>query len=366
MNEAQSTQSPAVLVEVKRGAIIESRHSGAVVAVEPDGHIIAQLGDADWLTSTRSTIKAIQAIPVITSGAADRFHFSARELALVCASHSGEIFHTETVAALLERLGLTQSALRCGAHPPYNEEAARQLQCEGRAFTQLHNNCSGKHTGMLATCVHRGWSTDDYLARAHPLQQEILARFRQLGDLPEALPIAIDGCSAPTFGVPLRALALAFARLASFTASATQHLETGSQSQFQGIAFEAEVMQAASRLVKAMMAYPEMVGGTGRLDTALMRAARGALVCKIGAEATYVIGVLPCDKFPKGLGLAIKIHDGAARALGTVVLETLIQLGVLDAAQQAELHNYHRPVVSNHRGLTVGEIVPVFKIESEV
>jgi L-asparaginase II len=366
MNDATQSAQFLPLVEVKRGAIIESRHAGAIVAVEPDGKILTQLGDVNLLVSTRSTIKAIQAIPFLTSGAADRFNITERELAMVCASHSGEEFHTQTVASMLERIGLKESDLRCGAHPPYNEEAARKLLLEGRPFTQLHNNCSGKHTGMLATCVHKGWSIEDYTANEHPLQEGIRSALIHLTDESHNLPIAIDGCSAPTFGVRLRALALAFARLASFTSSNSQSLETGSESQFQAAVVDAEIVNATPRIVKAMIAFPEMVGGTGRLDTDLMRIARGSLFCKIGAEATYVIGVLPCDRFPKGLGIAIKIQDGGTRALGTVVIEALAQLGVLDESQLAELITHHKPIVKNHRGLPVGKIVPVFKIESGV
>lgn len=362
MNDTEQTHNLPVLVEVMRGAIVESRHSGAVVILEPDGQILAQVGDANLITSTRSTIKPIQAIPFVASGAAARFNITERELAVVCASHSGETLHTETVAALLERIGLEESHLRCGAHLPYNEEAARQLASEGRASTQLHNNCSGKHTAMLATCLHKGWPIEDYLAKDHPLQRKIISIFGQLGELPEDFPIAIDGCSAPTFGVPLRSLALAFARLASFISLNSSKRKTVSRSRFQLPAFDTGIIKASRHIVKAMIAYPEMVGGTGRLDTDVMRTARGSLFCKIGAEATYVIGIMPCERFSRGLGIALKIQDGSTRALATVVIETLIQLGILDESQQAELATYHRPVVTNHRGLPVGEVIPVFDV----
>jgi L-asparaginase II len=357
MTIALQTPNLPVLVEVSRGAIIESRHAGAIVALQPDGQIIARLGDENFITSTRSTIKPIQAIPFVASGAADRFHISEQELAVACASHGGEVMHTETVAAMLARIGLTESHLRCGAHLPYNEDAARNLQEAGEPFTQLHNNCSGKHTGMLATCLHNNWPTEDYIIKEHPLQQKIISLFRQLGELPEELAVAIDGCSAPTFGVPLKSLALAFARLARFTT--LQHAAADSYS----AAFDSGTVQATQRIVKAMLAHPEMVGGTGRLDTSLMRTARGSLFCKIGAEATYVIGVLPCDKYPEGLGIALKIQDGATRALATVVIETLAQLGVLDETQLAELAVFHKPVLKNYRGLQVGEVRPVFDLQ---
>ena len=205
-------QNP-VLVEARRGAIVEARNRGAIVAVESDGRVITQLGNPEMIISTRSAIKPIQAIPFITSGAADRFQVSGRELAIVCSSHSGESFHTETVEALLSRIGLDESALRCGAHPPYDEETRKRLECSGVKFTQIYNNCSGKHTGMLATAVHLGLPLDDYVAVEHPIQREIISIFTQLAGLDTDIPIAIDGCSAPTFGVPLQSLALALARL---------------------------------------------------------------------------------------------------------------------------------------------------------
>lgn len=367
-----SEPSNPVLVEVRRGFIVEAIHRGAIVALEPDGKIIAELGDIDMMTSTRSAIKPFQAIPFITSGAADRFSITQRELAVVCASHNGEAFHTETVAALLARIGLDESALRCGAHPPYHDDTAKQLERQGAAFTQLHNNCSGKHTGMLATCVHLNLQTENYTAKDHPVQQQIFSLFTRLAGLDENIATAIDGCSAPTFGVPLCSLALTFARLVEAAADHNRVAETGSPSPFQVEHLDPQFAEAARRvmhaiaarrIVAAMTSYPEMVAGSARLDTDLMRAARGALICKVGAEAVFCVGVLPCAKYPRGLGIAIKIDDGASRALNPAVIETLAKLGVLDEAQQAELINYHKPVVKNHRGLQVGEIRAVFELK---
>ncbi|HXG63933.1 MAG TPA: asparaginase [Blastocatellia bacterium] len=341
-----------VLAEVRRGAIVEARHRGAIVVAEPDGRIVARLGDAELATSTRSTIKPIQALPLVISGAADRFQFSSRELAVACASHDGEPIHTETVARMLERIGLDETALRCGAHAPYNEEAARALEAEGRPFTQIHNNCSGKHAGMLATALHNGVSIEDYVSPAHPVQRGIITTLVRLGDLAEPLPTAVDGCSAPTFAVPLRSLALAFARLVN-PWNGHSPLPLGS-----------DFAEAAKRVVAAMTAHPEMVGGTkDRLDTDLMRAARGALICKVGAEAVYSIGVLPCSRFPRGVGIAIKMEDGSYRGLGPAVIETLAQLGVLDQSQQAQLTSYHHPVLKNRREVEVGEVRPAFDLE---
>jgi L-asparaginase II len=344
-----------VLVEVRRGAIVESRHRGAIIALEPNGNVLARIGD-DWLiTSTRSTIKPIQAIPLIASGAADRYDLTPRELAVACASHEGEPIHTETVTGMLARAGLDERALRCGAHAPYNAETARKLECDGLPFTQLHNNCSGKHAGMLLAATHRGHSIDDYYLPEHPVQRDIVSALSRLSDIREGLPAAVDGCSAPTFGVPLRSLALAFARLTSACGAALP----GSQNAF---ALDSDLAEAAKRIVPAMIEYPEMVGGTKRFDTDLLRVARGKLICKVGAEAVYSIGVLPSDRFPRGLGIAIKMEDGSYRGLGPAVVETLAQLGILSDGEAAELSLYHRPIVENRRGLKVGDVVATFDL----
>jgi len=336
-----------ILVEIRRGEIVESRHRGAIVVVDPDGNVISRLGDDSFITSTRSTIKPIQAIPFITSGAADHFNIDERELAVVCASHEGEPIHTETIAGMLARAGLDESALRCGPQPPYNADTAKRLEAAGQPFNQLHNNCSGKHTGMLLTAVLKGFSIDDYVSTEHPVQQEIIATFARLAGVTEPLPTGIDGCSAPTFGVPLRSLAVAFARLVD----PLNQDSTGAQ--------------ATRRIVAAMIAHPEMVGGTkGRFDTELLRAGHGKLICKIGAEASYSVGVLPSEKFPRGAGIAIKMEDGSYRGLGPTVVETLAQLGILNADELKQLATYHRPLIDNRRGMNVGEIQAVFKLES--
>jgi len=338
-----------ILVEVRRGEIVESRHRGALVVSEPDGNILARAGDPDYITSTRSTIKPFQAIPLVTSGAADRFDITSRELAIACASHNGEPLHTETAARILERAGLSESALLCGAHRPYSEEAAKKIEFEGGSFTQLHNNCSGKHAGMLLTAVHRELSTAGYVSIEHPVQTAIVSAFARLAGLGEDLPTGIDGCSAPTFGVPLRALALAFARLASAGAA--------------GGALDADTAEAAKRIIEAMISNPEMIGGDGEFDTEIMREARGKLIAKVGAEAVHCVGVLPCERYPSGLGIAIKIEDGSKRAIPPAVVETLAQLRVLDESELERLHMFHHLLTRSYRDIPVGDVRAVFKLE---
>lgn len=334
-----------ILVEVTRGAIVESRHRGAIVVTTSGGDVLKSLGDAALITSTRSTIKPIQAIPFITSGAADHFNVDERELAVVCASHEGEAIHTETVAGMLARAGLDETALRCGAQAPYDAATSKRLEQDGKPFTQLHNNCSGKHTGMLMTAVLRGLDLDDYVSIEHPVQREIISTFTGMAGLDTNIPSAIDGCSAPTFSVPLRSLARAFACL----------VNPPSQ--------DSMLVQTARRIVGAMINHPEMVGGTkGRFDTELLRAAHGKVVCKIGAEAVYCVGVLPSEQFPGGAGIAVKIEDGSNRALGPAVVETLRQLGVLDEAEIARLNSFHCQAVENRRGAKVGEVHATFEL----
>jgi L-asparaginase II len=341
-----------VLAEVRRGPIVESWHHGVIVICDPDGNLILNYGDADLITSTRSTIKPIQALPLITSGAADHYQLTPRELAAACASHEGEPIHTETAAGMLARVGLDESALRCGAHAPYDTNTAQQLERDGLPFNQLHNNCSGKHAGMLVTAVHRGLEIEDYVAASHPIQRDIIKTLARLGDLQEPLPTAIDGCSAPTFGVPLRSLAVAVARLANACS------DDASQ-----VALEPELAAAARRIVKAMIAHPEMIGGTkGRFDTDLMRAARGKLMAKVGAEAVYSVGVLPSERYPRGLGISFKMEDGSYRGLAPTVIETLLQIGVLDQEEAMQLMTYYRPVIENRRGLHVGHVRAIFDL----
>jgi L-asparaginase II len=335
-----------ILVEATRGAIVESRHRGAIVVTDSNGNLLKRLGDDALITSTRSTIKPIQAIPFITSGAADHFNIDERELAVVCASHEGESIHTETVAGMLERAGLDETALRCGAQSPFDAETAKGLLADARPFTQLHNNCSGKHTGMLMTAAFRGLEIDDYVSGEHPVQREIAATLARMSDLDERIPSAIDGCSAPTFAVPLRSLALAFARLVNPPEE------------------DSDFVRAMRRIVSAMINHPEMLGGTkGRFDTELTRAAHGKLVCKIGAEAVYCVGVLPSEQFPHGAGIAIKVEDGSNRGIGPAVVETLRQLSVLNEAEVAQLRSFHIPNIENRRGAKVGEVHATFELE---
>jgi L-asparaginase II len=337
------------VVEVRRGSITESRHRGHIVAVDADGQIIAQLGAPETVTYLRSSAKPHQAIPLVATGAADRFEFNEKEIAISCASHNGEPIHTETVAAMLKKIGLDESALKCGVHEPFSAEVVRQLRERGESPNVLQNNCSGKHTGMLALALHLGAPIETYDQPDNPVQLMIGRTIEQFSDVPmEDLAVGVDGCGAPVFGVTVIAMARMYARLVATPES-----------------FDENVRAACGRIVSAMTKYPEMIGGRAeRLDTMVMRAGRGSLVSKVGAEGVYTAGVRPCKEWPRGLGLAIKIEDGEdRRSRPTVVIESLRQLGVLQGEGLDELAPYASFAVRNHRGEQVGEVRASFELQ---
>ena len=337
------------LVEVTRGGLTESRHRGHIVAVEPDGNIVAYLGSPQTVTFLRSSAKPFQALPLLTSGAADAFGFTDREVALACASHNGEPIHTELAASMLEKIGFGLDALKCGIHEPYGIEAAGKLRLLGQAPTVLHNNCSGKHAGMLAVAKYIGAPTENYNLAENPVQKAIADAMSQFCDVAVTdMSVGIDGCAVPVFGITVKAMALAYARLVS-----PPHT------------FDKATRDACARIVRVMSAYPELIGGTSdRLDTAIMRAAPGRLISKVGAEGVYTAGILPCEEWPKGLGLALKIEDGDDhRARPTVVVETLRQLGVFrDEALEAVARYAFFPV-RNRPGEVVGEVHAEFTLK---
>jgi L-asparaginase II len=340
---------PAPLVEVWRGRVVESRHRGHVAAVDGDARLFARLGEPETVTYLRSSAKPFQAIPLIASGAADRFGFEPREIAVACGSHSGEPVHEETVAGMLKKIGLDESALKCGTHEPFSPEAAGELRRRGESPRVLQNNCSGKHTGMLALALHLGAPVETYDQPDNPVQGAILRAVSQFSNLPESeIAAATDGCGVPVLGLPLRAMALMYARLVA-----------------PGAGLDDATRTAAARIVAAMTGAPEMVGGTReRLDTEMMRVTRGRIISKIGAEGVYTVGVLPCAAFPRGLGLALKIEDGEdRRARPAVVVESLRQLGALDAEACERLKPYAGFQVRNHNGAVVGEVRAAFELE---
>lgn len=325
-----------VLVEVIRGELVESRHRGAVCVRDGDGATVLEIGEVRRPVFPRSAMKAIQALPLIESGAADAYGFGDRELALACASHSGEPQHAALAASMLARAGRDASALECGTHWPMDEAVARGLAGAGSQPSALHNNCSGKHAGFICTCVHGGLDPRDYVRRDHGAQQAVR---EAMGSVTGAAhgedACCIDGCSIPTYAVPLDALALGFARMAT------------------GVGLAGERAKAARRLIGACMAEPFFVAGTGRMDTRLMKAGGGRIFVKIGAEGVY------CGAVPElGLGIAIKCDDGAGRAAEVMVAAVLARLLKDDAAMADRMKGLARPDVRNWNGLRVGCMRP--------
>ena len=343
--------APEPLVEVTRGGITESRHRGHIVAVEPDGKLIAHIGAPETVTYLRSSAKPHQALPLITSGAADRFGFDEKEIALACASHSGEPIHVEVVTSMLKKIGLPPSALKCGTHEPFSAEVSRQMREKGEAPSVLQNNCSGKHAGMLALAQHLGASIETYDEPTNPVQLAIGETISDFSGIPiEDIAVGVDGCGVPVFGITVKAMALMYARLI-----------------VPPVEFDDITRDACARIVSAMTRYPELIGGTSdRLDTEIMRAAPGLLVSKVGAEGVYTLGVLPSQDWPRGLGIALKIEDGDDhRARPTVVIESLRQLGILADESLEAVSRYAFFPVRNRHGDVVGEVTAEFKLKRD-
>ncbi len=337
---------PGVLVHVTRGPIVESVHRGDLAVVESAGKLLHHVGDPDRVTYFRSSSKPIQALAVVLSGAVDRFGLTERELAVTCASHNAEDFHVEAVLSVLAKAGLGEESLQCGTHLPLDRASAARLVAAGRESTSVHSNCSGKHSGMLAACRAMGWSTADYISPDHPLQRWNRELVATVCDYPaKDIAIGIDGCGVPVFGLPVRNMAYGFARLADPDT------------------LPSELRAAARRVVAAMQAYPEMVAGTNRFCSDLMRIAAGKVVAKSGAEAVYCAGFLK-GRTPatveRGMGAAVKIDDGGSRATAPVMMKVMTDLGVLDAEGAAALKRYAHPENRNFRNDLCGEIRVAF------
>ncbi len=330
-----------VLVQVTRGPIVECVHRGSMAIVDSSGKMLYGVGDTGLFTYLRSSAKPVQAIPVVESGAADHFHLTDKEVSIFNASHSGEEIHTETVMSILGKIGLTEEALQCGTHLPFYPPTATQMVREGRSSTARHSNCSGKHSGMLTYAQFKGYPVEGYYKLEHPVQQAALAELAYFAGVDkEEVVCGVDGCGVVVFAVPVYNMAWMYAKLAD-----PDVLPPGKAA-------------AARRLTGLMRTYPEMVAGTGRLCTDLMREAHGKVFAKSGAEGVYTVGV-PERK----LGIALKIEDGNARGIGAVIVETLRQLGVLDEAEVAALSKHHKPELHNFRGDTVGEIKAVVDLK---
>ena len=332
-----------ILVDVMRGNAIESTHCGAIAVLDADGAVVASLGDIDRPIFPRSAVKVLQALPLVASGAADRLGLTDDELALACASHNGETIHAQTAARMLAKAGLDAGALECGAHWPSLDTASRALAAQGHAPTALNNNCSGKHAGFLClACALHGGRPDlqqfvrGYVMPEHPVMREVTAALQSatgydLGNTPRGT----DGCSIPTFAVPLRNLAQAFARVGT------------------GVGLSAGHADAAKRLRAAVAKAPFMVAGTGRFDTRVMERLGARVFCKVGAEGVF------CAALPeRGLGVAIKIDDGNnARACAVVMAAVIEAFVALDDGEAGFMRSLSDLSLQNWNGIEVGRLV---------
>lgn len=316
-----------VIAEVTRGDIVESRHRGAFAVIDRSGHVVAAEGGIAAAVYPRSAIKAFQCLPVLESGAADRFGFTDEEIALCCASHNGEPDHVRVARAMLAKAGNAENLYECGAHWPSLEEARFALVRHGETCAAVHNNCSGKHAGMLALARQLGADPHGYVQPDHPVQQTIARRIGAICDVDlSQQPVGIDGCSVPTWAIPLKNLALGFAR------------------------FSDPGNAAARRIIAAVRAHPFMVAGTGDFDTLVMEAVPRLFV-KTGAEGVY------CACIPHaGLGVALKIDDGASRASEVAIASVLAGLDVWTPDEKAALQRFRHHDLANWRKISVGEV----------
>lgn len=333
------------LAEVCRGGVVESVHMGAIAVVDVSGKLIAHAGDPDLFAYYRSSAKPFQALPLVESGATDRYGFTPAELALCCASHLGSPRHQQQVLGMLAKLGLDDGALQCGIVIPGDDQEAARVREGVVKPTPLHCDCSGKHTGMIATCLHLGDPIAGYLEPEHPHQQRIKAAMAEMCRIPAGqMRLATDGCSVPTFGMPLRHFAYSWATFATPEAAPANAGRNHAA--------------ALNRLREAMMAVPFNVAGDGEFVTTIMEVGRGEIVAKSGAEGLMCVGL------PKhGIGIAIRIGDGSYRSHPYVTVDVLRQLGLVDPAILEDALARHSPEIRNHNGRLVGEHRAAFTLE---
>ena len=329
------------LAHLTRGPLIESIHTGSIAVVDASGKIIASAGDPQQKVAYwRSSAKPFQAMAVVESGAIDHYGLDENELAQMCASHAGEDIHIATVRGILKKIGLDESYLQCGSHYPSHGPTQERMRLAGEKPIEVHCNCSGKHSGMLALCQQIGADASNYTELEHPVQQldlEEVAAFT--GMAKEDIIIGIDGCGVPVHGLPVYNMALAWARLVNPSG------------------MSASRQQAAERIRMAMMHYPYLIAGAGRTCTQLMQALPERIVAKSGADAVY------CFALPeKGWGVALKIADGGSRAVGPVVYRLLQQLNHFSDADLASLTAMESTIIKNHRQDVVGNIQGVFDL----
>jgi L-asparaginase II len=316
-----------IIAEVTRGPIVESRHRGAYVVCDAKGKVVISGGEVSTPIYPRSAIKAFQCLPVIESGAADAFGLTDEEIALCCSSHSGEAEHVRVAKSILAKCQVDETCYECGAHYPSSKEATYELVRHGENARQIHNNCSGKHAGMLALAQKLGVASKDYVKLDHPVQKAIAKTIEKLCEVDLAkAPVGVDGCSVPTWAIPLHNMALGYAKFCDETHAPYQ------------------------RIIRAARDNPFMIAGSGRFDTRVMRAVP-RLFMKFGAEGVF------CGCIPHaGLGFAVKCDDGAARAVEVAMISVALKLDVWTQEERQKLSSFHHETVKNWRKIEVGEV----------
>lgn len=342
-SSAGSLGGYAPAIEVTRGDLVESVHGAAVAVADAAGRVIARLGGIEHPIFLRSSAKPFQVIAILEMGAATRFRLTSEEIAVMAGSHNSEPAHVEAVLSILRKIGLDRRALQCGTHVPFSRQVADAYRREGRPFTTLESNCSGKHAGMLAAALAGGHDTATYLHPEHPVQKRILTVVSDMTGCPvQEIRVAVDGCGAPTIGVTLAAAARAFARLVSTGSDAGEHADS------------------ANRVIEAMRAHPLMVGGEGTLDTELTAHPRHRLVAKRGAEGVQCAGW----EMGQAMGLAAKVADGDnGRARIALAAEALRQMGVIEDPEVPRLSEMGALVVRTNAGIEVGRVRPAFTLQ---
>ena len=330
-------------IKVYRGEYLESTHEFHAAVVDQHGRLLYSYGDPERLTFARSSMKPFQAIPLIETGATEQFNYGPKEISISCASHSGEDYHRETVQGILDKINLGVDDLQCGMHPPRQDKDYRALIKSGGELTPLYSNCSGKHSGMLATAVHMKEDIGSYREISHPVQQRILKAVSEICDTPmEDIALSVDGCGVPVHRLPLEKTSYGYAQLAAGVSEKhPEHNET------------------LKTIRDAMMTYPEMVAGTERFDTDVMRLFPGKIVSKGGAEGVQCVGLVD-----EGIGITVKCEDGNPRALSAVTLKILEDLGFVKEVSDKELYDKYRyPGVLNMRKDRIGRIDVDFELE---
>lgn len=350
-------EAPPPIFELTRGEVVEAVHRGSIVVVASDGFLLRSHGDPYTVAFLRSSAKPFQVLPFVENGGVEHYRYTPAELALSCASHETSQMHLDAVCALQQKTGIKEAQLQCGPHLPGDAEKLREVVQKNIVPTPNFNNCSGKHTSMLAFAKMRGYSLEDYLSLAHPIQREILKALAGMCDMPEEkIQTGVDGCSAPNFAMPLFNAALGMARLCD-----PRDLD-------------AKRATACKKIVAGMTTHPEMVSNFGEFDCELMKIAKGNIVTKRGAEGYQIIGVMPGVVHERGVGVAFKVEDGDKSLMGNdlktqtrvrppATLEILRQLGALSEAQMKSLSMFGpEKILKNYAGLVTGKMHPVFDL----